>query len=849
MGRIVGIDLGTTYSVVTIPEERSGDGFLVLRGCPGYSVILDRSKSRITPSVVAEDSTGNIVVGHTAKGRAGFSPEPIMFAKRFMGEDTTFQLAKQGTLRPEEVAAHVLRYLKGMAEQRLGELVDEAVITVPAYFSLRAKQLTEQAGMMADLKVRQIAQEPVAAALMYCVGDRRDNLRIMTYDLGGGTFDVAILDKRDGVISTDSIRAFDGDRRLGGYDFDKSLALWLLHQLNARGYDLDPDDNVTFAKLMVYAERAKIELSRSESYQFQEPTTGITDQAGKPVILDNLEVTRDDFEAMISTQVDYTIQLCRRAMTEKAARPIRPDEIDEIIMVGGSSRIPLVARRLEEAFGRTPQLVEPDLCVALGAAILAGTKGKTFGCLQLDTIPSETDLPSLTVTGRLVPGNDLRAVEGCVVTLRATDGAWRNSRTTGAEGAFVFDAVPLVPEDTRDFALVVTSPGGVEVAGHRFSVVQTSAAIVGGLVEQISTNVLSKPIGILLVDGFHVIAPERTPLPYETVVHTKTMDASGAIRVPILEEHNPLGEIVMRDIPTTLTVGSAVEVKLTIQENYQIRGRAYVRALSREATVDIQIPERSQKSVEALQHDYELLAARADDALASAGRGAMFGDAKAKRLKDRMQACEQMLKPGERPEPAKVQDCLDEIESLVRNLEAGWRPEPPRAVFEHKAREAEGLLATAIKQKPEVAKDGYDKHLAALRAEAEKAYTDQNPAVWKESYTKVAHLCDQLEALGRPDDGGGDGQPDPGKLLIELAKELDALAERARNVGRYAEFEDEFKDLAAALKRINPDAPDAMRQMADWYLTKFSDLQHRLGAPQRRGILGLDLVQKGRGNV
>lgn len=181
----------------------------------------------------------------------------------------------------------------------------------------------------------QIAQEPVAAALMYCAGDTRDPLRILTYDLGGGTFDVAILEKRDGIISTDSIRAFDGDRFLGGYDFDKKLALWLMQQLVDRGYQLQlnletPADKVIFAKLMVYAEQAKVALSKFEHHQILEPTTGITDRAGNPVSVE-LDITRAQFEGMIAKDIDDTINLCQRAMNEKARPPIPIDKIDEIV--------------------------------------------------------------------------------------------------------------------------------------------------------------------------------------------------------------------------------------------------------------------------------------------------------------------------------------------------------------------------------------------------------------------------------------------------------------------------------------------------------------------------------------
>src|SRR5205085_2865852 len=438
-------DLGTTYSAVAIPEQRTGAGFMAVPECPGYSVISDQLGRGITPSVVAEDATGNIIVGFQAKARAGLAPEPIMFAKRWMGEEKTFQLAQQGTLRPVDVSAHILRYLKSVAEQRLGEPVDEAVITVPAYFTMKAKEMTEEAGKMAGLHVAQIAQEPVAAALMYCMGDPRDPLRIMTYDLGGGTFDVAILEKRDGTISTNSIRAFDGDRFLGGYNFDQKLAEWLMDQLNERGYDLHLDfdkaaDKVIFAKLMIYAEQAKIALSKSEAHEIEEPNTGITDHSGNPVAI-YLSITRQQFEQMISDQIEYTIEICRRAMTEQAQPPISPDKIDEIIMVGGSSRIPLIARRLEEEFGKPPKLIRPDLCVALGAAIIAGTKGQTFGCLKLDAIPTETDMLDITVTGRVVPSGELSDVQGCTVTLNAADGAYRSSRKTDSSGTFVFDSV------------------------------------------------------------------------------------------------------------------------------------------------------------------------------------------------------------------------------------------------------------------------------------------------------------------------------------------------------------------------------------------------------------------------
>jgi molecular chaperone DnaK (HSP70) len=846
MGRIVGIDLGTCYSAITIPEERRAEGFFVLPECPGYSVILDKLGRRIVPSVVAEDDAGDILVGHPAKARAGLSPEPIMFAKRWMGEDKTFALGRRGVFRPVDASRHILEHLVGLAKTRLGEAVDEAVITVPAYFSLKAKQMTEEAAKLAGLRVAKLAQEPVAAALMYCVNDARDPLRVMTYDLGGGTFDVAILEKRDGVISADSILAFDGDRFLGGYEFDKSLALWIADQLNSQGYDLslnldDPADKLLFAKLMVYAERAKVELSKELTAQIQEPATGLKDHRGNPVAI-QLEIARGQFEDMIKTQVDYTLRITHRAREEKAkeklGEQVPRESIDEILMVGGSSRIPLIAQRLEEEYGRKPRLVEPDLCVALGAAIIAGAESRSIGCLRLDRIPERTDLPTVAVTGSVVAGAQLASVVGCRVSLRAQDGSYDQNRVVRADGAFVFDQVPLAPLTTTEFVLTVASPTGAKLAEHRFSVTH-------GEGEKIihPPQVLSKPILIQWAEGTELIAPEGTELDFETVVQAQTRDKSGRIRIPILEASNPLGEIVMSDIPRTLDIGSTVEVTLTIKKNYSITGRAKVPALQKEAKVEIPLPLRPQKTMDELRGDFELLAARADDALRNLPPSSVFREAKKiERLKYLLPACREMLR-SRVPDPAAIQDRMDEIEGLVRALRPTWRPDPPRPAFEQKVHDVNELHGQLLSGDPALAQYGYLERLKAIQDEADQAYKTQNGAAWKEAWNKLLRLADDLASHEkRPQPP----PPAPQVLLIELGRELDQLKDWADKQGRYLEFKADFQNLADSLKAIKPGAPDAMNQIYDWYFVKFADLKQRLKAPVESKLEGL-LSRQGRG--
>lgn len=357
--------------MVAVPGVMNGDFFFTSAACPHASVVLDRLKRKVTPSVVAEDANGCIVVGNAAAARLGMTPDIIAFSKRYMGTDRVFRLDNQGELSAADVAAHILRHLKEMTEDALGEAVTDAVITVPARFTLAAKRMTQTAAEQAGLNVLQLVPEPMAAGLTYCVDDPRDPLTIMVCNLGSG-FDVAIMRKENGPVASDTILAFDGDMFLGGYNFDDALAYWIMEQLIRTGYSLkldldDPKDKVAFAKLMVIAEQTKIALSCSATHVILEPASGIVDHDGTPVTIE-MEISRSQFEDMISKYVHTIVAICSRALTRAE---ITPDQIDEIVMVGGSVHIPLVSQRLEEAFRKHPKVVIPDLCVALGAGIVA----------------------------------------------------------------------------------------------------------------------------------------------------------------------------------------------------------------------------------------------------------------------------------------------------------------------------------------------------------------------------------------------------------------------------------------------------------------------------------------------
>lgn len=746
----------------------------------------------------------------------------------------------------------------------------EAVVTVPAWFGMRPKQMTEKAAHLAGFTKVQLLHEPVAAAMVYSAKDPRKNLRIMTYDLGGGTFDAAILDKIDGAISNESVRDFDGDRHLGGYNFDELLVHWLLEQLNERGYDLqldrgNPADNVIFAKLMILVERAKKELSDYESYTFGSEKdgpleTGFEDHSGNPVMIDNLTISREDFEAMIASLIDYSISLCRRAIAKVAEKEKKEKAIDQIVLVGGSSRIPLVAKRIEEAFGLKPQLFLPDLAVALGASIVAAAAAGTVdGCLELDRIPTETDLPSLVVTGHIVPAAGLPEVAGCAVTLKATDSSYDGKRDIREDGKFSFSNITLALEARTDFVLQVATPAGTIAKTHRFSVKQT----VETRPPPQSDPVLAKSITIQCREGFREIAPAGVRLPFDRTVDQATTDTSGVIRIPLWEQEHVLGEIVLKGIDPDLPVGSTVQVSLTINENFQIRGRAHVPQLSKEVTLDVVIPPPDIKTFEDLRKRYETLSALADAVIGGLPPGVVFGNSDVDMLKAQLKRCEEILcDPAGQHKCSELQDKLDEIAAAIRKIQE-VKLKPSREEWEATHKKAEKLLKQAIGRDEKTEDAGYDKQQAAIRIEGDKAYADRNRPAWKVANKNLDDLCATLQSIVNEDDGGGI-PPDPIDVLNNYADRLEKVPERldalpkpygeiakrlkARDVPlsedevierlkvfvgnkedqqKVQGFRNECKTLGDELKAIKPNSPNWQGEAWGWR-SKLDDLNERI---------------------
>lgn len=437
MGKIIGIDLGTTNSCVAVME--GGEA----------TVITNAEGARTTPSVVAFTKDGERLIGQIAKRQAITNPDrTVMSIKREMGSNYKVKI-DETEYTPQEISAMLLTKLKQDAEAYLGEKVDQAVITVPAYFSDSQRQATKDAGKIAGLEVLRIINEPTAASLAYGL-DKEDNHKILVYDLGGGTFDVSILEIGDGVFE---VLATKGNNRLGGDDFDEKIMNYLADEFKKEtGIDL-LKDNMAKQRLKEAAEKAKIELSGVLTSNINLPF--ITADASGPKHLD-ITLTRAKFEELTADLVEKTMEPLRSAIDDAG---LSVDEIDKVILVGGSIRIPAVQEAVKKVTGKEPHKgINPDECVAMGAAIQAGVLGgEVKDVLLLDVTPLSLGIETLGgVFTKLIERNTTIPARKSQIFSTAADGqtsveinVLQGEREMAAYnksiGRFVLSGIPSAP--------------------------------------------------------------------------------------------------------------------------------------------------------------------------------------------------------------------------------------------------------------------------------------------------------------------------------------------------------------------------------------------------------------------
>jgi molecular chaperone DnaK len=801
--RSVGIDLGTTNSVIALLDVSTG------------MITGQDEVGRLTfPSVVGWNADQNRIVSGRAAQRlnaatVGEGPAtlPLRSVKRFMGLDKRFTVGPE-SLSPEEASAHVLRLLRDMLARTLNDpkqLLDSAVITMPAYFNHNQIEATRQAGERAGFDVVELLHEPTAAAIYYSWVENHDDAVYLVYDLGGGTFDVSVIRRRLGDYE---VLGVSGDPFLGGDDFDRLLASHLLE--DARWTSGEKESQLTdasalqsifevntakgaanFARLVEVAEGVKVALSGQSRVERYVPGLKV-DEGGASLAVEAV-VERGDFDRLIKDKVDRTIDCCREALARAKQRAgVTLSEVDHVLLVGGASRTPFVRETVraalcnaelpEHARCAAPLLHEPDLCVAYGAALRAAAHGTRYVFpvgvapefeLHL-TSPAQVREPAYFLVGR-VGAQDAAWREGGSVRVRSLATGLTDEAFLDDHGGFVQD-VDLQAEADNALELTVCDGEGRE-AGRVVAAVRcrTGSRALGKGV--LPTQLITKPLQIEVLDGSRrrvkqMVAPVGAPLPGEFRCVCRTIDQAGKVVVPIFEENRVVKHMVLEDLDPNLPVGSPVEVEFAIDVKHNIEVRVRVRQGDdrgeRCETARIETAAPPHRPTRA---EIEEVRRGLDELLT------VYSGGYRARVRSRADQLHGDLLEALRydDEPKAIQR-MAELRELFQQLEdnRGQSLDPPWPRFAQLVRQCLDLAAGAADATGRDREELFE-HIHAQERYGEQAFEEQNRALYRECLENLEKYAGYLDQLMR------DALPRPPAPPLPPEEEAKQSADRFRN--------------------------------------------------------------------
>ena len=818
--KTVGIDLGTTNSVIALLDAADS---ALLTGA-------DEQGRQTFPSVLGwHAEQKRLVACRPARDLKAPGPRetavtlPLSSVKRFMGLDKQWTLGPE-TLTPPQASAVILRHLREMMARTLNDpkyLLDSAVVTMPAYFNHNQIEATRQAGELAGYDVVELLHEPTAAAMYYSWVENHGDAVYLVYDLGGGTFDVSVIRRRLGDYE---VLGVSGDPFLGGDDFDRLLATYLIEQ---GGWTVEgesssslltphsslltlfdpstPAGAVHFGRLVHVAEGVKIALTDAERVERYVPGLTYTDD-GKALALETA-VARTDFNRLIKDKVDRTIDSCRDALARARDRAgVGLSDVDYVVLVGGSSRVPLVRETVRTAFcnpnlpehvrSPEPLLHEPDLCVAYGAALRAashgthylfakgsGVRGQGSGEVEEEidvhvTSPACTSDPNYPLTGilRVRRSSPDSVLDGGSVRVRSLATGLMDEAFLDEHGSFVQE-LELQPETDNALELAVCDGEGREAARTVIAVrCQSAGRALGRAV--LPTQIITKPLQIEVLgrDGRRVkqvVAPVGAVLPGTFQLTCRTHDQAGRIVVPIFEENRVVKQMIVSDLDPLMPVGSPVEVELAVDVKHTIEVRMRVRQAGGRERTETAVIEAAPPPRRPTRADIDEVQRQIDELLPR------FSGGFRTRARGRATQLHQDLLEALRydDEPKAVQR-MAELRELLQNLEAGKGQalDPPWPRFAQLVRRCRDLAAEAA-QATGREREELLEHVRAQERYAEQAFEDNNQALYRECRQNLEKYLGYLDQLLR------DALPRPSAPAPQLPPEEEARdsVERFRN--------------------------------------------------------------------